>query len=252
MASSAGLGHGIFLLDRNAHITKVAAPGDPAPSGGTFDFLTNPWINDRGDIAFVGHLRGQECTNDRDLRSCPMSVFLKSTGEAIKCLARPGTPSVGTLLRYAWAPMLNSRGDVVFMGELEARSGIAHPKTNYGIHIYSWDADRPIAVPGDIMPDGRKIAAVNPSRSNRGFSFNNRGDVVFSAALENGDSGMYAYWNEIFHTILATGTVIPDIGTVSGIPNSSIEAVLNDRGQILFSTQLSDGKTVLGLASPSK
>ena len=38
----------------------AVAPGDPAPGGGTFDYTYNPWINDRGDVAFGGHVAGEE------------------------------------------------------------------------------------------------------------------------------------------------------------------------------------------------
>jgi hypothetical protein len=60
-----GLGVGIYQSDKNGVIADVARPGDPAPDGGVFDFAQNPWNNDSGDIAFGGHVDGEECIAPR-------------------------------------------------------------------------------------------------------------------------------------------------------------------------------------------
>src|SRR5260370_966400 len=41
--ASPDLGQGIFVADRNGRISKVMAPGDPAPGGHVLDFAMNPW-----------------------------------------------------------------------------------------------------------------------------------------------------------------------------------------------------------------
>src|SRR5262249_3698300 len=63
----AGLGMGVFEADPAGHITSIVSPGDPAPGGGTFDdagesYSTGPWVNGRGDVAFVGHVAGEEAS----------------------------------------------------------------------------------------------------------------------------------------------------------------------------------------------
>src|SRR6266550_928772 len=60
---SMGLGLGLFLADEHDTISSVVRPGDPAPGGGTFDVAINGSINNGGDIAFGGHVAGEECVN---------------------------------------------------------------------------------------------------------------------------------------------------------------------------------------------
>src|SRR5437667_642780 len=55
-----GLGLGVFKADRVDQISKLVTPGDAAPGGGTFDFAAGPWSNDLGEVAFNGHIAGEE------------------------------------------------------------------------------------------------------------------------------------------------------------------------------------------------
>ena len=103
-----GLGMGIFRADNSGEARKVVAPGDPAPGGGNFDYATRPWINDAGDIAFDGHVAGQECLNvgggqTRRL-GCPSSVYFIPAGTSqIQAIARQGGPAPGGTFRVATA-----------------------------------------------------------------------------------------------------------------------------------------------------
>lgn len=56
-----GLGVAIFKANKTGHLSSLVSPGDPAPGGGVFDWTNFPWINDRGDVAFMGHVAGEEC-----------------------------------------------------------------------------------------------------------------------------------------------------------------------------------------------
>ena len=56
-----GLGVGIFKANKTGHLSSLVSPGDPAPGGGVFDWTNFPWMNDRGDVAFMGHVDGEEC-----------------------------------------------------------------------------------------------------------------------------------------------------------------------------------------------
>ena len=56
-----GLGVGIFKARKNGAISSVVSPGDAAPGGGAFDFAAAPWINNWSDVAFQGHVAGDEC-----------------------------------------------------------------------------------------------------------------------------------------------------------------------------------------------
>jgi len=155
------VGQGIFLIDHNGQVTKVVAPGDPVPGGGKFDFFQNPWINDKGDIAFGGHVAGEECFTI-GIVGCAESIYLKTVGSEIRSIAHQGeqAPAAGKYL-YACGPELNNRGDLIFMGELTPRPGVTKAR---GIYLHSSSVTVPIALPGDVMPDGRRFVMVKPSR----------------------------------------------------------------------------------------
>jgi len=245
---SQDLGAGIFVLDHNGQVTKVMVPGDPAPGGGKFDFAQNPWINDRGDIAFGAHVAGEECINP-SMFACNESVYLKRANGAIESIAHQGEQGPLSVRYYfAWGPLLNNRGDLIFMGDLLPSQGL---RASRGIFLHSGGLTVPIAVPGDIMPDGRKVLTVNPSLTIGNYFLNNHGDISFNASLESGESAFYIYSQGLLHLAAGTGTVIPGEGAISSVGNFlGNGGALNDSGQIFFWATLTDGKGVLLLATP--
>lgn len=245
------LGQGIFLMDRNGRVTKVVVPGDPAPEGGKFDFAQNAWINDRGDVAFGAHVAGEECINVASVIGCNESVYFRSAASgAIESIAHQGEAGpLAIRYRYAWGPVLNSRGDLVFIGDLPPPKGLRAVR---GIFLHSGGITVPIAVPDDIMPDGRKIVTVNPAHTIDNYSLNNLGDVSFNALLENGESALYVYSQGLLHLVAGTGTVIPGLGTISSVASFEVQGgVLNDSGQLFFWATLKDGRGVMLLATPA-
>ena len=247
VAPANGLGQGIFLADRHGRITTVAAPGDPAPGGSAFDFAVNPWINDRGDIAFGAHVAGEQCIPI--LPGCMESIYFKSaaTGKIESIAHQGGQAANGNFYRSAWGPAVNNSGDLVFMGELTPPAGLTSAR---GIYLHSRGVNNLIARPGDIMPDGRKILTVNPPSSAGNYSLNNRGEITFNASLEDGESGLYLHSRGALHLVAGTGTLIPGIGTVADV-SGLIGGVLNDASQVFFWATLKDGRGVLLLATPS-
>jgi hypothetical protein len=84
------------------------------------------------------------------------------------------------------------------------------------------------------------------------YSLNNLGEVSFNASLENDESGLYVHSRGALHLVAGTNTVIPGVGTVSSVVNLMVGGgILNDRGQFLFGATLTDGRSVLLLATPS-
>jgi len=269
-----GLGMGIFAADPGGQLSRVVAPGDAAPGGGKFDLADQPGVNDKGDVAFFGHVAGEEV--DSANNSPPQaliinalgSVYVKdgATGE-IKSIAHAGDPAPGGgVFRAAFAPVINNRGDVAFAGDLTPA-----PDANLviGVFLYSGGVTIPIARPGDAMPGGGHFV----TGSNIGGSqvhLNNRGDVVFNAVLDTDvnndgslDTGLFQWSHGQLSLIARTGTNLPGVGTVLDLVGSEIitppppvvtpnsGALNNDRGQVLFGARLTDGRSVLLLYTPS-
>jgi hypothetical protein len=271
-----GLGLGIFKADLAGDITSVVSPGDPAPGGGTFDdagetYATSAWVNGRGDVAFAGHVAGQEALlpgfGQPDFFATLGSVYVKSgaTG-TITSIAHAGDPAPGGgVFRQALFPGINDRGDVVFTGDLTPAPNIYQ---ELGVFLYSGGTIIPIARPGDLMPGGTGHL-FSASGINAETHLNNQGDVVFNATLDtftNGvaDTGLYQWSHGQLSVIARTGTVIPNVGTVASVTNPSAivvgpptgvfptsGAVNNDRGQVLFAVTLTDGTGVMLLYTPT-
>ncbi len=267
-----GLGVGVFKADKRGGIFPVVAPGDPAPGGGTFDVAREGWISDGGDIAFSAHVAGEECSPPNSppqsfFIGCLGSIYVKkaASGE-IQSVAHAGDPAPGGgIFRQAYSPVMNNRGDIVFLGDLTSPPDATMVM---GIYLHSRGVTSAVARPGDPMPGGGSFVTTSTIDGNQ-IDVNNLGEVAFNAILDtddNGDStldtGLFVWSAGSVSLVARTGTVIPGAGTVAQlvmgvivfppptilIPNSG--ALNNDRGQVLFSATLSDGRGVLLLATP--
>jgi hypothetical protein len=266
-----GLAEGVFKADQGGQISTVVAPGDAAPGGGTFDFAGHPWINNRGDVVFEGHLAGRPAQipgfpPQSVLIAALSDIYLKDgvTG-AITPVGHVGdaAPGGGTIY-WAFGPQINDGGDVIFEGMLSPafdRAGLFH---------YSDGVVTSIAHPGDAMPGGGHLVTISLAFGNQEH-INRRGDVVFNATLDTDadgdglpDQGIYQWSNGQVSLLARSGTVLPGIGTIETLVPPSIitipppvtfvptgGAVNNDRGQLLFSALLTDGRFVMLLASPT-
>ncbi|HKD65800.1 MAG TPA: choice-of-anchor tandem repeat NxxGxxAF-containing protein [Candidatus Binataceae bacterium] len=264
-----GLGVGVFLQkDKSGSIVTVVRPGDLAPGGATFDYAQNPWINDAGDIAFGAHLAGETCIDFGNPQSvfvqCAESIYVKRAARgSIESIAHQGDPAPGGgTFDYAFGPILNSRGDIVFVGDLTPPPNLG---SDLGIFLRSGGMSIPVARPGDAMPGGGHLLTVSFFFSTYGL--NNRGDVSFLGAVDtdvNGDGlpdiGLFVWSHGVLHLVARTGTVIPGVGTVAnlnypafvGAPPADIydSAAINDSGEVLFDAMMADGSVVLLIAKP--
>jgi hypothetical protein len=265
-----GLGQGLFKPNRDGTIASVLSPGDPAPGGGKFDWAAGPAINSGGDIAFEGHVAGEEAQDPNfppqaALIAALGSVYVKdgATGQ-VQSIAHAGNPAPGGgVFRQAVFPHINDRGDVLFTGDLTPAPAADQV---LGVFLSSGGKIIPIARPGDPMPGGGHLVTVSVVGGNT--NLNNPGDVVFNAALDtshNGvpDTGLFEWSHGRLSLIARSGTVLPGVGTVSNltfnvivtppppivVPNSG--AVINDRGQVLFGATLTDGRSVMLLYTPT-
>lgn len=257
-----GLGVGVFRSDRNGALTSVVVPGDPAPGGCTFDFAQNPWINSSGAIAFGAHISCDPCNSfgapQTDRIFCAESVYLKQAPHGpIVSIAHQGDPAPGGgTFNLAFGPVLNGRGDIVFVADLGTDpQGFGAT----GVFLFTRGGLQAVARPGDAMPGGGHITTASQSIQN--YSINNGGDVAFDAALDTQavagvpDTGIYVRVGGTLRLVARTGTVIPGVGTMAGLFSPfvtfpSMAAIINNRGQLLFTGVLTDGTIVLLLATP--
>lgn len=267
-----GLGVGIYRADAKGRIAGEIAPGDAAPGGGTFDYAVEPWINNGGDISFIGHIAGEESVvagfpPQADFISALGNLYIKraATGE-IRTVVHAGDPAPGGgHFRQVFHDVMNDRGDIAFGGDLTPPPDA---NANIGVFLYSGGSITAIARPGDPMPGGGHL--VNASIVGGNAHINNRGDVAFSGVVDTDvdgdgfpDTGLFLWSHGQLSVIARTGTVIPGVGTIdeltspqlvfppAPIATTTSGAINNDRGQILFQATLTDGRGVFLLATPT-
>jgi hypothetical protein len=262
---SGDLGMGVFFARPDGNITKIAAPGDLAPDG-VFDFASGTSINDVGDVAFDGHLAGEECITSRSqttLIRCTSSVYLwqSATGH-IEAIARQGAPVPGGgAFRFAVAPVLNNRGEILFAGDL---TPVPFARLDIGLFLFSQNTVVPVVRPGDPLPGGGNLLTATPAQGFYWLSDN--GKVAFNATLDTDDdgdgifdTGVYVWKRGEMRLIARSGTVVPEVGTIAHIqPPRGVGrraslggALVNNRGQVLFQATLTDGRGVLLVAEPN-
>jgi len=252
-----GIGGGLYRADTNGQITKLVAPGDAAPGGGTFDLAWAAWSNDAGDIAFIGHLKGEEAPNPGfpapqafQINGIQSLYFMDANG-IIRSIAHAGDPSPCGQIRQAANPVINNGGDIAFNGDLTPPPGAG---LIVGVFLSSHGQITKVACPGDPMPGGGRLASAIITGGN--IHLNNRSDVVFSGVLNTGETGIYQWSHGSLSVIARSGTVLALADGVKTIDflGSAIQpsfAVNNDRGQVLFQATLTDGSVVFLQATPS-
>jgi hypothetical protein len=281
LPDESGLGVGLFKANKKGHLSSLVSLGDQAP-GGVFDWTNFPWINDGGDVAFMGHLAGEECRAEdlpplEILIACLGSVYIKDAGTGnIRSIAHAGDPAPGGgVYRQAGGPVINDHGDIVFLGDLTPPPAVRQVT---GVFLHSAGETIRVAGPGDAMPGGGTFVTASNSLGWQ-LHMNNAGEVVFNAALDTDDNaddlpdtGLYVWSHGSLRLVARTGTVIPGVGTIAQlvmnvlrvappavyVPNSG--AHNNDRGQVVFGATLcdvgvtpcatSDGRGVLLVATP--
>jgi hypothetical protein len=258
-----GLGVGLFMADSHDRISKIVAPGDPAPGGKVFDDAFQGWPNNRGTIGFEGHVKGDECIDIGNPLVCGSSLYKRSASGAIGSIAHQGdrAPGGGTY-RQAFGAVVNDVDDLVFIGDLTSAPGALQ---TLSVFFNSQGATIAVARPGDAMPGGGHFATA--SQFPYAARINNAGTISFVARLDTQtfdndvhDTGLYARSNVKLQLVARTGTVISGVGTIAQINNPLYadldgaaffdEPAINDAGQIFFEATLTDGRGVLLIASP--
>ena len=248
---SGTFGIGVFLTALDGRIETVAAPGMPAPGGGTFDYAAEPALSKLGDIAFTGHVAGTPCLTSvpqTQVIGCVRDLFVRRAGQnAVQRLAAVGQPAPGGgVFRNIREPVINGRGDILFRAVVTTDD-----RTETGYFLSRGGGIVSIARTGDRMPGGGNFVATSAQPGN--WDLNERGEVAFSARLDTFDSlfgefgipdqGLYR-WSEGIRSLVVrsgsptTGGEIVLLGPLSyafqGVALPFSGAQINDGGQVLF------------------
>ena len=244
------LAQGVYKASPRGRITSVVQPGDAAPGGSYFDFTNDPAANERGDVAFAGHIFSDTCVNPF-LLGCWNSAFLKDgrSGRIVP-LARIGdrSPVNGKTYTAGIIPMLNSEGDVAFVADFSPANDFSDDAALF----YSHGRTIKVAEVGDTMPDGKTLAKVGPYGQD--IAMNNAGDVVFDATLTDGTQALYLWRHGRLSLVARTGTQTP-AGAISDLDDygcgfACTQLWINEAGRILFMAHFQDGGGALLGATP--
>jgi hypothetical protein len=184
----------------------------------------------------------------------------------IRSIAHAGHPAPGgDVYREAKSPVINDRGDIMFLDNLTSPPAAA---LKTGVFLRSGGGTIALARPGDPMPGGGAFVTASNIIGWQ-IHVNNAGEVVFNGTLDIDDNeddfpdiDLYVWSHGSLRLVARTGTVIPGVGTIAHlvmnvrtaqqspalVPNSG--AHNNDRGQVVFRATLDDDRGVLLLAIP--
>jgi hypothetical protein len=198
-------------------LTRIAAPQDPVPGGGSFVSFTGPVsINRSGDVAFVASASFPS----------PSGVYLfsSSTFRSLVALG-DSAPGGGAFSKFEFLS-LNDQPQVAFAAAVTVPG-------RPGFFLWSQDMVTAIAQTGDPAPGGDVFNL--PFDSNVILttyepSLNNSGDVAFGAPLSSGSSGVYKFSGGELSSIARPGDVVSRGGTIFFADTAS----LNDAGQVSF------------------
>jgi len=187
--------------ERNGPLALVARAGNRAPgtSANFSGFPSTPVLNGAGQTAFRGRLIGlgvNRFNNDG---------IWSEGGNSLALVAREGNIAPGTsdiFSEFLSSPVLNDKGQIAFQGEL---TGTEVSSSNDS-GIWAQDSSGVLALivrKGDLFdvddgPDADfrtisdlKFLAINENEDVRASSFNNLGQLAFSASFTDGTSGIF-------------------------------------------------------------
>ncbi len=265
-----GGGSGVFS-NANGQFAPIAivgeiAPGTPGGDSNRFRLFEAPAFNSRGETAFVAQVRGNGGFDSDDI-----GLWSEGRGNGLELVARSGEPAAGTpvgvnfnLLSISVSSRLslNNRGQLAFLTGLEG-VGI-NQSNNSGI----WNEEG-----GELLLLAREGAAAPETDDGVNFSgfsdplLNNRGQTAFLGSLagtgvtSSNNTGIWAEDNlGELRLIVRAGDVVdlsknplaPDTRTFEsfGLFNGDFAdyassdtrpKALNDRGQIVFRANFTDG-----------
>ena len=240
------------------NVEMVAREGMPAPgiAGGAFRYVNTPSINDSTDVAFTGtaipipesRRRGVVDFNNDD-------GIWKTVGSELQLVVREGdsAPGIdGFTYGYFNRPLINNAGDLAFVATINSESA-DRGFVNDSAVFASVDG-----VVGKVAASGEP--AVGAEGMDYGSmlwqSFNDKGDIVFGAYLDDGLSAATGdgrgfqpggLWirrggSASIDPIAVSGDTAP--GTDGALFDYTLSPVLNGAGDVVFGAALRIGGDV--------
>ncbi|MEM6560511.1 MAG: choice-of-anchor tandem repeat NxxGxxAF-containing protein [Planctomycetota bacterium] len=212
--------------------TLIAAAGSPGPGGvGTFGFVSNPSLNESGQVGFRGQLTGSGVTDANDF-----GLFRSGSASALVTIAREGDAiPVGSgfidEINFAGSGV-NNLGQIAFRADLTGGS-VTTPDSRA---IYIGDGSGPltqVARSGQLAPDGDAFLTFGSVTL-----LNNVGDVAFTGFFDFDNDG-FADADGIYVRD-AAGTTVKVVRDGDTAPNGVGQfrqlgtPVINDAGQVAF------------------
>ncbi len=215
-------------------VQRVAATGQSAPGGGTFERFSVEAlpvvapVNSRGQVAFFATL----------LRGRASEGFFLATRARIDKIAAEGDAAPGGGIFSGFGrhpiPALNEAGDVAFA------AAVSGGKTVEGIFLASRNRLRAVAVAGSAAPGvvSGTIASLDAP------ALNDRGTAAFLATIRRGRESVEAIYRASsgkLIKVVAQGDAAPAGGAFAGF---GVPA-LNNAGAVAFAAVV-EGRTVPG------
>ncbi len=215
---------GIFSASAGG-ATPIVRKGQSVPNGnGNYNvFSTDTLINDVGQVAFYSTLNNTSGgSGDNE------AIFLSSNNGLVQ-IVRKGqlAPNGGTFVGITQMS-LNNAGQVAFRGDFSGQANQRIFRSDGGVLTE-------IARVGQLAPDGVSTfsSLVSPQ-------MNNAGQIVFQAGLNNApftsNKGIFVGTGSGIIEIARRGENAPGTGTA--ITMNAVSPLINDSGQVAFSSDL--------------
>ena len=216
---------GIFRADGQQTVS-IARDDDSPPTGGSFTFLSNPVMNDRGQVAFFSEMTGG---------SADFGVFRGDGGNLTPLFVANQIAPGGATFADFGNPVINSHGQVAVLASL------TNSASRIGLFAGDGTDAVAIALQGQPAPKGGNYGGGIGGVSFQGpIRLNDRGEVAFNSALTSGTStsGIFRGNGERTTTVALAGTIAP--GT-TGTFKSFDDFKLGTDGRVAFIATLALG-----------
>lgn len=201
-------------LAQASNMGVVVKQGDRGPLGGNFTVVTQPSLNNKGDVVFLGS-------------ESKVGIFVKARGGATRAAFTTDTriplPGRIALLNF---PKINDNGDIVF--SVGISQGVARGAI---LTVSASGTVTKVVAEGDATPAGgafNEFLALADA-----FDINNKGDIVLLAPVKDSAStaGIFLFTGGQLVKVAAEGEPLPGIGRASIA--GSVPAI-NNNGDVIF------------------